>query len=149
MAPDSRAIIYDALAVGRVGRGERWLFNEIKSETVIMRGARPIYINRARITPHTQPLDQLGWMEGFNYLATLIILTDIIADWTSLSAELDRAIAACPRCWGASAKSLLAAAPCVSSRPPPIASGKLPQPYGASHGDTCLGSRRLACANIN
>ncbi len=100
MAPDSRAIIYDALAVGRVGRGERWLFNEIKSETVIMRGARAIYINRARITPRTQPLDQLGWMEGFNYLATLIILTDIIADWTSLSAELDRAIAACPEVLG-------------------------------------------------
>ena len=100
MAPGSRAIIYDALAAGRVGRGERWLFNEMKSETVIMRGARPTYLNRARITPHTQPLDQLGWMEGFNYLATMIILDDSVGNWTALSAELDHPMANLPGLMG-------------------------------------------------
>lgn len=96
MAPGSRAIIYDALAAGRVGRGERWQFNEIKSETVITRGTRPVYLNRARIAPRTQPLHQLGWMEGFNYLATMVVLSDSESDWTALSAQLDRAMADSP-----------------------------------------------------
>jgi len=111
MAPGSRAIIYDALAAGRVGRGERWLFNEIRSETVITRGARPIYLNRARITPRSQPLDQLGWMEGFSYLATLLILSDSLTDWAIVSAELDRAIAENPELVGG--VSEIAAGGCI------------------------------------
>jgi urease accessory protein len=96
MAPGSRAIIYDALAAGRVGRGERWQFNEIRLETVIRRGTRPIYLSRARITPRTQPLDQLGWMEKFNYMATMLVVGDSMSEWAALSAELDCAIAEKP-----------------------------------------------------
>ena len=68
MAPGSRAIIYDAMAAGRVGRGERWQFRSVRSEMAITHDGRPLYLSRTLITPASQPLNQLGWMEDANYL---------------------------------------------------------------------------------
>ncbi|MGA2409522.1 MAG: urease accessory protein UreD [Candidatus Binataceae bacterium] len=92
MAKGSRAIIYDAIAAGRIGRGERWQFRELTSEVAITGGSRPIYLNRTRITPRLQPLDQIGWMESYNYLATIVIAADGDRDWSGLVAALDAAL---------------------------------------------------------
>jgi urease accessory protein len=100
MAPGSRLIFYDAIAAGRVGRGERWQFKEIRSETIIRRGTRPIYISRANIVPDAMPLDQIGWMENFNYLATVVVAGDSDNDWSALGAQLDAAIVDSPEISG-------------------------------------------------
>jgi len=89
MAPRSRAIVYDAIAAGRVGRGERWTFREIAGEIIIRRGARPVYVSRSRIIPKAQPLNQIGWMEEFNYLATVVVVADASPIWSSLLNEID------------------------------------------------------------
>lgn len=89
MAPGSRAIVYDAIAAGRIGRGERWDFREMASEITIRRDGRPVYISRSRITPGTQPLSQPGWMEGFNYLATVVVVADAITAWSSVLDEIE------------------------------------------------------------
>jgi len=60
MAAGGRAIIYDAIAAGRIGRGDRWVFGELRTESILIRGRRPLYLNRARILPALQPLTQLG-----------------------------------------------------------------------------------------
>jgi urease accessory protein len=92
MASGSRAIVYDAMAAGRIGRGERWEFREMASEIAIRRDGRPVYISRSRIIPKVQPLTQLGWMEEFNYLATVVIVSDSIAAWSSVLDEIDLAL---------------------------------------------------------
>jgi urease accessory protein len=62
MTKGSRAIIYDAIAAGRVGRGERWQFRELTSEVIVNRDSCRVYLSRACIRPASQPIDQFGWM---------------------------------------------------------------------------------------
>jgi urease accessory protein len=88
MADDSRAIIYDALAAGRVGRGERWQFRELTSEVIINRGGRVVYLSRASIQPMSQPLGQLGWMEDSNYLGTMVVIGEHDHHWDRLECLL-------------------------------------------------------------
>jgi urease accessory protein len=97
MARGSRAILYDAIAAGRVGRGECWLFRELTSETIIGRDSRPIYINRSRIIPELQPLTDPGWMENFTYLATFLVVSDTDSARSSVLAEIDTALRAFPQ----------------------------------------------------
>jgi urease accessory protein len=92
MAKGSRAIIYDAMAAGRVGRGERWQFRTLKSEVAISQSGRPRYLNRARIVPASQPLSEIGWMENYNYLATLVMAGDDDRDWAGLVLALHNAL---------------------------------------------------------
>jgi urease accessory protein len=89
MTKGSRAIVYDAMAAGRVGRGERWQFRELTSEVALTHDGRPRYLNRTRIAPALQPVDQLGWMERCNYLGTIVMATDEPCDWKGLAAVLD------------------------------------------------------------
>ncbi len=96
MAPGSRAIVYDAIAAGRIGRGERWDFREMASEIAIRRNCRPVYISRSRITPGDQPLTQPGWMEEFNYLATVVVVADAIRAWASVLDEIEMTLRQCP-----------------------------------------------------
>jgi urease accessory protein len=90
MTKGSRAIVYDAMAAGRVGRSERWQFRELTSEVAITHDGRPKYMNRTRITPASQPLDQLGWMEKCNYLGTMVVVADEPHDWNRLAVVLDQ-----------------------------------------------------------
>ncbi len=92
MAPGSRAIIYEAIAAGRIGRGERWQFGELSSEIAVTRGAVPLYLNRSRIIPEENDPDRLGVAEGFNYLASFVVAGENDSDWASLSTKLNRAL---------------------------------------------------------
>jgi urease accessory protein len=89
MGAGSRAIIFDAMAAGRIGRGERWRFRELRSEIIVTREGRPLHIGRSRITPAEQPPDQLGIAENFNYLGSLIVADDTFTSWSEIVAELD------------------------------------------------------------
>jgi urease accessory protein len=105
MAASSRAIVYDAIAAGRIGRGEHWAFRELRTETTLVRGNRPLYLGRSRITPKLQPLTQLGWTQDFNYLASIIIVGETADDgtaykWTALSAELESTLCKCSGVFG-------------------------------------------------
>jgi urease accessory protein len=112
MAPGSRAIIYDAIAAGRVGRGESWRFKELRSEIVIMRGSRPLYINRSRIVPARLHPAQRGLAENFNYLATVIVADDTRSDWPDLVSEFDDALNGAPGSIGGA--SALGSGGCVA-----------------------------------
>jgi urease accessory protein len=76
MGRASRAIIYDAFAMGRLARGERWTFREIVSQVTVTCQGRPIFLDRIRLVPKATPgLSGLGGMEDFGYFATLALLT--------------------------------------------------------------------------
>jgi urease accessory protein len=105
MDQGSRAIIYDAIAAGRVGRGERWAFGELRTETILVRGTKPLYLNRARITPALQPLTQLGWAPDFNYFASIIIVGEGADDgsayeWPALSVAIESKLRDWTRVYG-------------------------------------------------
>ncbi len=100
MAPGSRAIIYDAIAAGRIGRGERWRFGELRSETIVTRGPAPLYLSRSRIIPEENDPDRLGVAEGFNYLASFVVAGENDSGWAGLSTEIDRALQKSPEVCG-------------------------------------------------
>jgi urease accessory protein len=112
MAPGSRALIYDAMAAGRVGRGERWQFRSVRSDIAITLKGRPVYLSRTMITPASQPLEELGWMEEANYLATMIAAHDETRDWSGLANAFDQALQAIPGVRGGA--SALARGGCVA-----------------------------------
>ncbi|MGH7813681.1 MAG: urease accessory protein UreD [Candidatus Binataceae bacterium] len=96
MASGSRAIVYDAIAAGRIGRGEHWQFRELQSETIAVRESHPLYINRSRIVPAELSPAQLGFAERFNYLATMVAIDERRAAWNDVISEADEALNSSP-----------------------------------------------------
>lgn len=92
LAPGARALVWDAMASGRVEHGERWQFRELDASVAVYRDGRPIYLSRSRILPGALPPTRLGVMEQYDYAAT----------W-ALFAESD------PRAWIAALREELAA----------------------------------------
>lgn len=88
------AILFDAFAVGRVARGERWGFAELESALVVSdpRGLR--LKDRFRLVPTRRTWAGLGGMEGMDYLATLALLFD--GDSGPLASELDTGLEGSP-----------------------------------------------------
>jgi urease accessory protein len=111
MARESRAIIWDALAAGRVARGERWDFRSLDSHTEILLCGRPLFINRTRINPVYQRPEQLGLMEGFSYVASLAVLADGFRGWETLIASIDTQLERMPQV--RSGVTLLASGGCL------------------------------------
>jgi urease accessory protein len=74
MAPGSCAIVYDAIAAGRIGREERLRFREIVSEISICFDNLPRFLSRSSLIPVNAGLDGRGLMEGFNYLGSIIAM---------------------------------------------------------------------------
>ena len=72
MAPGSCAIVYDALAAGRIGRDERWKFREMSSEISIDFGETVAYLSRSSLIPGINPLGAIGLMDGFDYLGSIV-----------------------------------------------------------------------------
>jgi urease accessory protein len=110
MARESRAIIWDALAAGRLARGERWDFRALESRTEILLCGRPVFINRTRIDPLHQRPERLGLMEGFTYMASLVVLADGFRRWEGLIASIEAELKGMPQILGG--VSLLAGGGC-------------------------------------
>ncbi len=92
----SCGIFWDALAAGRVARGERWEFHEVDSRLEIYLRGRPVFLNRARIRPAISDPRQLGITEGLDYLATLIVVADKVKDWSDIVAVMNAELAGLP-----------------------------------------------------
>jgi urease accessory protein len=96
MARSSRAIIYDAMAAGRVGRDERWKFREIASEISIRSGGALRVLTRSSLIPGSQPVQGLGLMEGFDYLGSIIAVGAQSQTITQDLREIDAAMSSIP-----------------------------------------------------
>ena len=89
MERGSRVIVWDAIAAGRIAHGERWDFRDFDSVIEISLKGVPIFYNRTRIHPAELDPERLGFGEGFNYLATLIVIADEFRSWTTLLAAMN------------------------------------------------------------
>jgi urease accessory protein len=111
MGRGSRAIVWDALAAGRVAHGERWNFREVDSKTEIVLRGRTVFLNRTKIRPADLDPKRLGFSEEFNYLATLVILADELNSWKETVAAMDAELKNMPQVYGGA--SVLANGGCI------------------------------------
>ena len=111
MGRGSRAIFWDALAAGRVAHGERWNFHEVDSRMEISLCGEAVFLNRTRIRPAGLDPERLGFAEGFNYLATLVIVADGFEGWKETVAAMDAELRNMPQVYGGA--SALASGGCV------------------------------------
>ncbi len=92
MEPGSRAILYSAMAAGRIGRGERFAFRRIEDAIEVRCAGGPILMSRVLLEPALRPLDSFGIMGSFNYVASLVIAGESAHDWNSIAGALDAAL---------------------------------------------------------
>ncbi len=78
LAPSATVVLWDAMASGRVARGERWAFASYENEIVIRTAAGAAAVERFLVTP-----DSVGTMvKNWDYVGSLFVVGD--------SVELDR-----------------------------------------------------------
>jgi urease accessory protein len=111
MGSGSRAIFWDAMSAGRVAQGERWRFDDVDSRIEINLCGRPVFLNRTRIRPAGLDPERLGFAEGFNYLATLVLVADEWGGWEETTAAMNAELRNIPHVHGGS--SPLASGGCV------------------------------------
>ena len=88
MGSGSRAILLDSFAVGRLARGEQWNFKELVNRITVTSGGRPLFLDRAKLDPLKRTQAGVGGMEGFGYLATFLLFSDGVEDWTDTTCAL-------------------------------------------------------------
>lgn len=92
MGRGSCAILWDAVAAGRIAHGERWNFGELDSRTEIFANGRPVFLNRTLICPARLDSQEMGFAGEFNYLATLVIVAKELSCWPAMLAAMNAAL---------------------------------------------------------
>jgi len=102
MERGSRAILYAAMAAGRIGRGERFAFRRIEDSTGVWYGGRPIILSRAILEPATRTLGGTGLMENFDYIASMVVAGESSGVWSAIASGLQQRVEAAGVSGGAS-----------------------------------------------
>ncbi len=75
LAPGATAVLWDAMASGRVARDERWAFASYENEIVIRTASGQSAVERFAVTP-----DSIGEsVKGWDYVGSLFVVGDSIA----------------------------------------------------------------------
>jgi len=111
LAERSRALIYDAFAVGRVARGERWAFKEFINRTAVTLNGRPIFLDRFELDQSVIKERGFGGMENYGYIATVGLFAESFCAWNELAHRLQKELRDIPSV--ASGVSLLARCGCI------------------------------------
>ena len=88
MERGSRAILYAAMAAGRIARKERFAFRRIEDSTGVWYGGRPILLSRAILEPATRTLGGAGLMENFDYLASMVVAGESSGEWGAIASGI-------------------------------------------------------------
>lgn len=96
IAVGGRALLWEAMACGRVARNERWKFREVVSDTEVLVRGKPAWLSRTKINPDELSPERLGVAEVYAYNGSLAILADGFTLWPQLIAEINRELAAFP-----------------------------------------------------
>jgi urease accessory protein len=83
--PEGRVLLWDALALGRAARGERWAFKRLVNAVTLRVGGRPVLLDRVRLGPAPSGPDPAA---GWSYLGTLACLAPGSVDWPRLAEAL-------------------------------------------------------------
>lgn len=96
MGPESRAIVIDAFAIGRLARGERWAFKELANQTTVTSQGRLLFLDRIRLEPSRRIPEGLGGVEGFGYLASIALFANAFVRWENVVGALAERLAGWP-----------------------------------------------------
>jgi len=88
LAPGGAVVLWDALASGRVAQGERWAFDGLDNDLLIVTTSSGSLRERSRLECHRDTVGRLA--HAWDYLGSLYIVGDALpADkWKSLEASL-------------------------------------------------------------
>jgi urease accessory protein len=89
LAPGATVVLWDALASGRVAMGERWGFAAVENEICIRTTLAGSVVERYRVVPGPLP-DSVGLVGSWDYVASLFIIGDAVADevWKGLESAI-------------------------------------------------------------
>lgn len=89
LGPGAVAVVWDALASGRMARGERWAFACADTEVRITTASGRVLLDRAEIVPEAGRIAALG-LEEWNYVGNLYLVGDGVepAAWKRLESEI-------------------------------------------------------------
>jgi len=91
LAPGATVLLWDAIASGRVARGERWAFTSLENEIAISTADGRSVLERYHVAPSQ---DGVGLAEPWNYVASLFVIGDSVeaATWTQARERLAEAL---------------------------------------------------------
>ncbi len=104
IAAGGRALLWEAMACGRVARNERWKFREVVSDTEVLVRGNPVWLSRTKINPDALSPQRPGVAEAYAYSGSLAILADGFTQWPQLIAEINHELAAFPEVHGGVSK---------------------------------------------
>jgi urease accessory protein len=89
LAPGATVVLWDAIASGRVARGERWVFAALENEICITMPLSGSVVERYRVVSGGLP-ESVGLVGSWDYMASLFVIGDAVdADvWTGLDVVL-------------------------------------------------------------
>ncbi len=89
LAPGATVLLWDAIASGRIARGERWAFATLENEIHITTASGSSLVERYELDPATN-LGAVGLAEEWNYVASLYVVSDAVLSevWTRLEARV-------------------------------------------------------------
>jgi len=111
LSPGSRAILFDSFSAGRIAHGERWVFRDFDSRVEVSLAGKPLFLNRTLIEPHLRAPADFSGLEGFDYVASIILAAPDFAEWPRILAALQAGIADRSGIYGGA--SLLARDACI------------------------------------
>ncbi len=95
LAPGATVLLWDAIASGRIARGERWAFTSLENEIRIVTASGQSVLERYALAPSAHGV---GWAAAWDYVGSLYLIGDGVdaARWKQLDAQLATILEARP-----------------------------------------------------
>jgi len=89
LASGATLLLWDALAAGRIARGERWAFADLDNDIRITTASGGLLTERYRLDQQTD-LGRVGLAEAWNYVASLFVINDAMPAevWSRLESKV-------------------------------------------------------------
>ena len=91
LAPGATAVVWDAIASGRVAMRERWAFTAVENEICIRTPLGESVVERYHLVPGRLP-ESVGLVDSWGYVASLFVIGDVVD--TDVWKRLDVVLAA-------------------------------------------------------
>jgi hypothetical protein len=89
LASGATLLLWDAVASGRIARGERWAFTDLENDIRITTASGSSLLERYVLDPSTD-LGRVGLAEEWNYVASFYVVNDAMASevWSRLESKI-------------------------------------------------------------
>lgn len=93
LAPNATILLWDAIASGRIARGERWAFATLDNEIRITTASGPSLLEQYALNPATN-LGAVGLAADWDYVASLYVVNDAVTPeaWSRLETRIGLAL---------------------------------------------------------